>query len=516
MRTFHDCELASGSSKAVHVLDVPTSERNAVVRRVSRSVRLMFAVVTVAACLLFTVPIAAIAHPLGNFTVNRYARIEPSAKVVRITYVLDQAEIPTFQEQQRIDAGAQAFAEQRADEITSNLHLTVDNATASLQRSDLIYSQPMGQGGLRTFRLAMRLEAAAPNAGVMHRVEFTDGNDPDRIGWREIVVAPQGNALVEQATVPSHDVTSELLQYPKNLVQAPLDERRASFEFDPGTIAAAPGAFKTTAVAAALSGDSFVSLIHRRDLGAAGLVALFFSALVFGMAHALAPGHGKSIMAAYLVGTRGRSRDAVALGLIVAVMHTLSVLVLGAVLLWVSSTADWSKLYPMITALSGVTVAAVGVTLLVRSVRQRRRQAEHTHDHHHAHKHGHSHHHGDGGHAQGHTHELDANVAPLSRRGLYVLATSGGLLPSPSAVIVLIAAVSLHRALLGLGLIATFSFGLAATLSVIGLALVQGRSFLDRRNLLHPALVRLTPMVSGTALIFGGSLMSAGAFGAHL
>ena len=147
------------------------------------------------------------AHPLGNFTVNRYARVELSAGVVRVYYVLDEAEIPAFEERAAVAADRAGFARRRAGAIASGLTLEVDNTRLPLdvEASDL--SQPLGQGGLHTLRLAIRFHAALAGGrpDEPRTVGFADDNEPDRVGWREIVVTPRGDAHVLRTDAPSRD-----------------------------------------------------------------------------------------------------------------------------------------------------------------------------------------------------------------------------------------------------------------------------------------------------------------------
>jgi nickel/cobalt exporter len=512
---------------------------------------------------------AASAHPLGNFTVNRYARVEISNETVRVYYVLDEAEIPTFQDRSSLDADRQLFIDQRAASVAAHLKLIVDNQPVVTHVAASELTLPPGQGGLPTLRLALRLEGRLPPgpAGAARQAAISDSNEPDRIGWREIVVAARGNGRVTASSAPNRDVSDELRHYPADLIQAPLDLRSATFGFVAGTIAVPPQPLTRATTAPKRYGGSFTALIQHR-LTPMVLIGMVGIALLFGAGHALAPGHGKTVMAAYLVGTKGRPRDAFLLGGIVSVMHTASVLVLGLVLFQVSNSASPDRVYPWLKLGSGLAIALFGVGLLSSRWRSARRQQpasvapvevpqparvlvlagafsdhEHVHDvedlsahdHDHArgsddyshgpddHSHGpddHSHGpddyshgpdghlHGSHGHGQeagghvhgpgGHTHELPDGTAPLSRRGLAVLATAGGLFPSPSALIVLLAAFQLHRVGLGLTLIGAFSVGLAATLTGVGLALVYGRRVVERRGVV-PAL-RLLPVASAAAI----------------
>ena len=212
-------------------------------------------------------------------------------------------------------------------------------------------------------------------------------------------------------------------------------------------------------------------------------------ALFWGAAHALSPGHGKAIVTAYLVGQRGTPRHAAALGLIVTATHTVGVFALGFVTLALSQFIVPEQLYPWIGLASGLLVIGVGASVLLARVRHRR-----------AHAHGHHHHHG-------HEHA----PAELSWRGLTAVGISGGLLPCPSALVVLLAAISLHRVALGLLLIVAFSAGLALSITGIGLvAIFAKRSF--RRFEIQGRVIGLLPAVSALVIVLAGVAMTARAF----
>jgi ABC-type nickel/cobalt efflux system permease component RcnA len=205
------------------------------------------------------------------------------------------------------------------------------------------------------------------------------------------------------------------------------------------------------------------------------------------------------------VGTSGRTWDAILLGLIVSLMHTGSVLVLGLVLLRLDRYGAIERIYPLLTVVSGVAVVAFAAVLLRSRLRALAPPATHHglddhhdgHDHHHDHE-GHGHHHGPGG----HSHDLPEGTKPLSRRGLVLLATSGGLVPSPSAVLVVVAGFAAGRIALGLSIVLAFSVGLAATLSAVGAALVLGRRAFERRG--GGRLVRILPVGGALALVAVG------------
>jgi nickel/cobalt transporter (NicO) family protein len=246
----------------------------------------------------------------------------------------------------------------------------------------------------------------------------------------------------------------------------------------------------------------FVRLIDAEQLGPLFVAGALALALGIGAVHALAPGHGKAIIAAYLVGSRGRPRDAVALGVIVSAMHTFSVLVLGLGLYALTNApGTGERVGPWMLLASGLLVLVVGVGLVTRQVLRRRRRvpAHHGHD-------------SPGGHHGHHHHELPPDVPPLSRKGLVLLGISGGLLPSPSAFLVLATALFMGRLAFGLLLVAMFSIGLAATLTLIGLAVLHGRNVVSRKAIGNPRLARVTaalPLVSSVLILAGGIYLTA-------
>jgi ABC-type nickel/cobalt efflux system permease component RcnA len=225
--------------------------------------------------------------------------------------------------------------------------------------------------------------------------------------------------------------------------------------------------------------SAFASLIGREHLGVWVILASLAAALFWGAAHALSPGHGKTIITAYLVGRRGTPRHAALLGLIVTVTHTIGVFGLGLVTLLLSRFIVPEQLYPWLNLVSGLLVVAIGASVL----RSRLRRHRHHHDHHHHHEH------------------------DLSRRSLVAVGVSGGLLPCPSALVVLLAAISLHRIGFGLLLIVAFSAGLALTITGIGLVAVLARTAF-RRLSFEGRLLSLLPAASALVILAAGALMT--------
>jgi nickel/cobalt transporter (NicO) family protein len=212
----------------------------------------------------------------------------------------------------------------------------------------------------------------------------------------------------------------------------------------------------------------------------------FALAFAAGAAHAVAPGHGKSLAAAYLAGSRGRIRDAAWLGGSVAVMHTLSVLVIG--LAWTFlSLADVIRMRQLTSWLqlgAGLLVIATGLWL----VRRQLRAARHRHMHHHGHDHSHGH-------------------GATERPGLLMLGVSGGLTPSPAAFLVLVTGLYLGRAGFALLLVLAFGIGMAVVLFGVGVLAVAGSSAVVRGSQSRAALrlaTRVAPVLAAAGITLFG------------
>jgi ABC-type nickel/cobalt efflux system permease component RcnA len=465
--------------------------------------RLLVALVLAALAL----PAVASAHPLGNFTTNHFTRLEVAGDRVYVTYVLDLAEIPTFQERAVVKRlGETAYGRRLAAEVGRQLTLTVDGRPAALQRLDEKVGFPRGAAGLRT----TRLEALYATGSLAHepaRIAYRDGTFPGRLGWREVVAQARDGARLTSSSAPATSASDELRAYPKDLLSNPLDVRTATLAVEPGTSPGAPPTLSTGAVdsAAHVAGATetgFASLISQRDLGAGVIALSLLIALFWGAAHALTPGHGKAIVAAYMVGSRGTARHALLLGLTVTVTHTAGVFALGLVTLGLSEFIVPEDLYPWLNLVSALLVVGVGVTVLRARVRNARTKQAHGHDHdHHHHHHGHDH---DHDHEHGHSH-MPADGSGL--RGLIAVGVSGGLLPCPTALVVLLAAISLHRVGFGLALIVAFSLGLAAVVSGIALLAITAKSWFSRTSF-EGGLVRALPAVSAAVILLVGVAMT--------
>jgi nickel/cobalt exporter len=407
-------------------------------------------------------PVAASAHPLGNFTINRFSRIESAGHRIYVLYVLDMAEIPTYQAG-TIDGGAYA------KRLAAGARLELDGRDVTLTPVATALAHPKGAGGLHTTRLEVLLEG--PRVDHTAKLAYTDMNYAGRIGWQEIVIGSK-----------TRSESDELRAYPKNLLQSPLEVGSVTGELHP---AGGPRPKLTTGKALQapdrIADAGFSSLIGREHLSALVILASLAAAFFWGMAHALSPGHGKTIVAAYLVGRRGTPWHAAALGGIVTATHTIGVFALGLVTLALSQFIVPDQLYPWLNLASGVLVVAIGATVFRSRFRHGRARA---HDHHH------------------HEHE-----AP-SRGSLLAVGISGGLLPCPSALVVLLAAISLHRVAFGMLLIVAFSAGLALSITGIGLVAVFAKQIFKRASF-EGRLVRLLPAASALVILAAGLAMTA-------
>jgi ABC-type nickel/cobalt efflux system permease component RcnA len=312
---------------------------------------------------------------------------------------------------------------------------------------------------------------AGPRVDVPASIVVDDRNYADRIGWKEIVFGAETKSL-----------SDELRAYPKDMLQSPLSQVHESATLQ--STASAPPALVTGRALAApdrIADSGFASLVGRRHLSLAVLLGSLALAVFWGAAHALSPGHGKTIVTAYLVGSRGTPWHAALLGLITTVTHTAGVFALGGVTLLLSNWIVPDQLYPWLDLSAGLLVVGVGAAVLVGRARHAR-----------AHRHGHAHHH--------HHHERG------DLRGLLAVGVSGGLLPCPSALVVLLAAISLHRVGFGLLLVLAFSIGLAAAITGVGLIAVLAKGAFARFDGRGRVLAVL-PAVSAGVIVLAGAAM---------
>ncbi|WP_405581693.1 nickel transporter [Streptomyces sp. NBC_01190] len=495
------------------------------------------------------------AHPLGNFTVNRYDGLTLRTGGIDDLAVVDTAEIPTLQAKPAMDtdhdgtlsaAEAAAHARIACATLAGGVRATTLPGPGSSRRPETLHFRVAGasfrlirgQAGLDTGRLECQLAAPA-DTGTGDVVELSSGVDNTHIGWHEITARGDG-VRIGSADVPARSVSDELRRYPADLLSDPLDQRRTRVVLGagPGAVAATtPGTGWTGTWYAALDRHLSALTDSRRLTLPVGILAVLM-AIVLGAGHAALPGHGKTIMAAYLAGRQGRPRDAVTVAGTVTLTHTASVLVLG-VALSASSALLGEDALAWLGTISGVIITAAGLWLLPAALRTLRsgQTAGHTHHHyddhgHHGHGHHHDHNeapvhmapphplapeaslaaagsgpsasgtllaadtapvhhhdhedddpHGHGHHGAEHTHSHglvghhhhEQHGAGRRRGGLIGIGVAGGLVPSPSALVVLLGSIALGRTAFGVALVICYGLGMAGTLAAAGLLLLKLR-----------------------------------------
>jgi len=515
--------------------------------------------IILALCLAL-LPIAAVetvAHPLGNFSVNQYSALRISKDEIEIRYVVDMAEIPTFQEIQ--DAGlvptvgeaSASYLLRKVEQLREGLTLEVNGKKMALLTASREIIFPEGAGGLPTVKIGavfwgkFEVAAVAP-----YDLLYRDGNFPGRAGWKEIIAGAGDGADVIESAVPIGDRSAQLSNYPTDLLNSPPQILEARLSFAPSAavaarkIEAAVKPLVRQAIADDKSNnaetmvpslsrdgprqaskpsdagieqspdvlrpnrqsapkDSFAELIAAKQLNWSMILFALLIASALGAFHALEPGHGKTLVAAYLIGSRGTAKHALLLGLIVTVSHTAAVYLLGGIVLYASEHMVPEKLYPWLALASGVMILVLGTMLFLRRLRVK--DPGHHHPHHGHHDHDHPFHSEDNqAHHLHNDHDRLHHHHEVSLRELVTLGISGGIVPCPAALVVLLSAVSLHRIGFGLLLIVAFSLGLAAVLITIGLLMVYSGRSMSRLHGNGQLISRWLPLTSSAFIVLFG------------
>jgi ABC-type nickel/cobalt efflux system permease component RcnA len=499
---------------------------------------------------LLVVAPSSFAHPMGNFSVNHYSKISLDHDGIKLTYIIDLAEIPTYQELQQgnvtadvADPLVKRFVESRGQEFARGLTLMLDGKRLALKllSSQVIF--PPGAGGLPTMKMGFVYQAPYPPDRTSGNLEYVDDNYPGHAGWKEIVAVANTGVNFITTSVPKTDRSAELTNYPTDLLNSPPQDLSATIQFryptappvrsamavaaspspshrkraEPALTAAAPPVAAPPQVVAATPPlrlranqqatprNAFTELITTRSLSLWFLITAAFIAFGLGALHALEPGHGKTIVAAYLVGSRGTARHALLLGVIVTASHTAGVFALGAITLYASRYIVPEQLYPWLGIFSGLTIAGLGGYMFLR--RWSGLDLDHSHT---------------SGQLHGHwfsSINKDAPAPepalpgkPVSLAQLFALGITGGIIPCPAALVVLLSAFALHRIGLGFFLIIAFSLGLAAVLISFGMLMVYGRRFMARLQVNGPLTTRWLPVASAAFMTVLGAGIAVRAF----
>ncbi len=533
--------------------------------------------------LLLFYPGGAFAHPMGNFSVNHYGKIKVGQTSVEILYLVDMAEIPTYQEMRQFgmnthpdDAADLRYLDGQETRLKQGLTLEIDGRAMHLETISRQVAFADGAGGLPTMKLSLIFRGKLDAPAGAHKLSYADNNFAGRSGWKEIVVIGAGSTILG-STAPEADRSQELTNYSSDLLNSPPQQleavvnfrtsvperevrsplsasapaksiiapvfpirhpaasrksRRAAstvsapsrvtqsnlFQFSKSAVSSASAASSQPATRAQNTPRSrFTELISTR--GKLSLWILLSAALIaagLGALHALEPGHGKTIVAAYLVGSRGTARHAVLLGFVVTAAHTAGVYLLGIVTLYASRYIVPEQLYPWLGAISGLSVTGLGVFIFLKHLTGE--SGEHSH-------------------ASGeqHSHWFLSMFKPaalrqmaepnppsyetsqietrgVSLRELCLLGITGGVVPCPAALVVLLSAFSLHRIGFGLFLITAFSLGLAAVLVMVGLTMVYTKRFMAARVRADGSIVRYLPFLSSAFMVVLGVGIAVSAF----
>ena len=488
---------------------------------------------------------------LGNFTVNQFAQLHLADASADLHYAVVFGQLPALRELHVADtdddgvtteAERSAYAQRLAPVLAKGLLLTVDGTPVPLHATRWTTSLPTEQGG---FSLRLDVDLVGALTPAMQRgapvLTLSNQNYPGQFGWQEIAVDADRDIAVFDTDAFSTSLTGGLTQALQELpANGPLAERAVHLRFTQGSVpegaqplqprARAPALATATpggaasALQAAGGSSAWLTLQTRRLVGLISatnvplhiaLLALL-AAAVLGALHAFAPGHGKTVVGAYLIGSRGTARHAAFLGLTVTITHTLGVFALGFATLAASRYVVPERLLPVLGLVSGLLVLGMGIVLLTQRWRSAHSvahppapqpRAYRTLDPARAalrvmrlqmmagsagaasglafaHRHPHAAHESALMHSHGgvmHSHLPPGAAGERIRwRSLLTLGISGGLVPCPSAMVLLLAAVALNKTAYGLLLVLAFSVGLAATLTAVGLAFLFARNRFPR------------------------------------
>jgi ABC-type nickel/cobalt efflux system permease component RcnA len=497
-----------------------------------------------------------LAHPMGNFSLNHYSGIRVERHWIEIRYLIDFAEIPTYQEMQGAgfaadpaDPKLQPYLRQQAEQWSKNLQLTLNGQPIHLTPLSTSVIFPPGAGGLPTMKIGVVYRGEVPeprgDPQPMH-LQYIDGNFPGHAGWKEIVVTAGPDVALGPNPPFQVDRSAQLTDYPTNLLNSPPQDLEAGFDYTVAPVLPPPApveaasplpatpsshpALRAQAVPPIASQQApvqgipapsptpptlalqpnrqatprsrFTELITSKRMDIWFLITAAFLAAGLGALHALEPGHGKTIVAAYLVGSRGRTRHAVGLGLLVTAAHTAGVYLLGAIVLYASKYIIPERIYPWLSIFSGLVIAVLAVYLLLRAWTGTGVTTPDLHDETVLHTHWYSFRRNTPVIAEELPEQPGQGTIPL--RQLLLLGITGGIIPCPAALVVLLSAVALHRIGFGLFLIVCFSLGLAAVLVSIGIVMVRARTLLSRWKSDSPWVTRWLPLASASAMLIAG------------
>jgi nickel/cobalt transporter (NicO) family protein len=472
--------------------------------------------------LLLAAPAAA--HPLTDVRFDRTIAIRLGDEAVEISYTLeisplglhlDAARRLSTEDIAALDKSARgyaaAYAKRVAPEIAEKLHLTANGTrlVAEVKAIDVTYTDHA------VCRFTLR--ALWPPGDVRRELTVNDETFADRPGVINLTLNSKAEArlkLIDVEDPPLRVRTQPLSKLSEE--DAALTRRASAVAMLLAPISSAPSRPPTAPEPIpepVVNADVPPPSNLFADLAQRGLPALFDStygigvlllaALLFGAAHAFTPGHGKTLVAAYLVGERGTVKHAVILALATTIAHTGSVIAVAAILWGVYGNNVPGTTQGTLQLIAGLLVIAVGLWLLLRRVTG---QADHVHlfaghHHHHDHEHGHSH-----DHDHSHDHHHHHGPPPESAKStggwlrIVLMGLGGGLVPCWDAVLLLVAASAMGRLGFAIPLLIAFSLGLGAVLVGLGIGVVYAYRA-GRQRFKESRWFRLLPTVSAALLV---------------
>jgi len=502
----------------------------------------------------FAVRADTVASLLGNFTINQYSGVRLSGHAVDVRHTVVFGQLPALRELHLADADGDGvttqrerddYAKQLASAFAGQLGVTVDGEPVPLRAVRWTTSLPTEQGGF-SLRLDMDFEGALPASRATRSLAFDNKVHAGRFGWNEIVVTAAPGVAVFDTNAFSTSLTEGLTESVQELPpDGPPAERSVRLAYRMGAAPAGatligprPGTRSHAAPSDARDADAsflqretrrLVEVISAPEVAPHVAILAFLAAMLLGALHSFSPGHGKTVVGAYLIGSRATARHAVFLGFTVTVTHTIGVFALGFATWLASAYVLPEQIFPILGFVSGLLVLGMGAILAVqrwpvardalRGQFARRASASgfrtlataspargggyvmaaagHSHD-------------VSGWHSHGGTWHSHAPPEAVTWRSLLALGISGGLVPCPSAMVLLLAAVALNKTAFGIVLVVAFSLGLAATLTAIGFVFLYARNRLPS-GATAPRWTRIVPLASAAAITLIGALLCYGA-----
>ncbi len=458
----------------------PAKCRRGTVRSAAPSMNFLAILITLIAALFVVSELHA--HPMGTKLYGHRMTVLATPDAIKIAYIV---EIPTSKLVLMMDRykkkhgferlgpeEERAFNEDMRRHLTSNLQLTVGGRSVRLVW-DPNYAPSQGAGDYRFFEY--RLYLIAPLEEVSDEgVPFSMINRNFRmeraVFHNEVQHLP--GAYVADADVPRDMGWSEDSKF-----------RLLSGVYRRGEAPPAVPVRGPERLVGKTGGTQLLGMLRIHELTLNIIIIALITALFLGAVHALSPGHGKALVAAYLVGSHGTIGHAVLLGLIVTLTHVFSVILIGIVSLIAAHYVVPEYYMPFISLASGLLIVVIGIWLIIKRVKGRAVRAEHDHVH---------------------------PGRDVGWRTLLAFGVTGGIVPCPSALVVMLSAIAIGRIAFGFLLILFFSLGLAATLTVIGIIAVKAARLLDRFAATQ-ILTRWLPLASaiviallGLAIIYQG------------